>query len=372
MDAYLFRFEMMVKTLNWDDKAKFIALSNLLSGESLKVLHALSESQHNYTALKQALLRRYQFTESDYNKKFREATPQPEEDVDSFISRLESLFDKWIELAEVPLGDFDKLRQLMIKDQTYRSLNPHIVTFLKERSPKNLSQIRTLGNQYKCAHPERTISKTETSIANVGFSGDSNMSKKNKWQDMTNTCDNRDRSSRPRQRRSFSCAPGLDRSDRSWSPHDANPYNRQYAHNYEPRGFFHSRGRNHFRGQPNRRNNRNRARSYNRRGAHDRQVSPFHKRTGYANFAQDGSMGQTVSACSGQSQANVLTIFKGTCNDYPCSVLRDTGSSCIGICRKFIKPIDYTGNKAKCMMFNGQVVELETAYATIYTPFYSG
>lgn len=83
-------------------------------------------------------------------------------------------------------------------------------------------------------------------------------------------------------------------------------------------------------------------------------------------------MGQTVSACSGQSQANVLTIFKGTCNDYPCSVLRDAGSSCIGICRKFIKPIDYTGNKAKCMMFNGQVVELETAYATIHTPFYSG
>ncbi|GFO19404.1 hypothetical protein PoB_004590900 [Plakobranchus ocellatus] len=56
MDAFLFRFEMLVKAHNWSEDKQFLALSNLLTGESLKVLQTLSVEQQTYACLKQALL----------------------------------------------------------------------------------------------------------------------------------------------------------------------------------------------------------------------------------------------------------------------------------------------------------------------------
>ncbi|GFN91497.1 reverse transcriptase [Plakobranchus ocellatus] len=58
MDAFLFRFEMLVKAHNWPEDKKFLALSNLLTGESLKVLQTLSVEQQTYACLKQALLKK--------------------------------------------------------------------------------------------------------------------------------------------------------------------------------------------------------------------------------------------------------------------------------------------------------------------------
>ena len=42
MDAFIFRFEMLVKSYDWSDDTKFLALSNLLTGDSLRVLQTLS------------------------------------------------------------------------------------------------------------------------------------------------------------------------------------------------------------------------------------------------------------------------------------------------------------------------------------------
>ncbi|GFO12322.1 reverse transcriptase [Plakobranchus ocellatus] len=54
MDAFLFRFEMLVKAHNWPEDKKLLALSNLLTGASLKVLQTLSVEQQTYACLKQA------------------------------------------------------------------------------------------------------------------------------------------------------------------------------------------------------------------------------------------------------------------------------------------------------------------------------
>ncbi|GFN78170.1 reverse transcriptase [Plakobranchus ocellatus] len=67
MDAFLFRFEMLVKAHNWPEDKKFLALSNLLTGESLKVLQTLSVEQQTYSCLKQALLKTFLCTAADYN-----------------------------------------------------------------------------------------------------------------------------------------------------------------------------------------------------------------------------------------------------------------------------------------------------------------
>ena len=59
MDAFIFRFEMLVKSYDWSDDTKFLALSNLLTGDSLRVLQTLSLEQQNYNYLKQALLKNF-------------------------------------------------------------------------------------------------------------------------------------------------------------------------------------------------------------------------------------------------------------------------------------------------------------------------
>ena len=69
MDAFIFRFEMLVKSYAWSDDTKFLALSNLLTGDSLRVLQTLSLEQQNYNYLKQALLKKFSCTAADYNNK---------------------------------------------------------------------------------------------------------------------------------------------------------------------------------------------------------------------------------------------------------------------------------------------------------------
>ena len=51
MDAFIFRFEMLVKSYDWSEDTKFLALSNLLTGDSLRVLQTLSLEQQNYKYL---------------------------------------------------------------------------------------------------------------------------------------------------------------------------------------------------------------------------------------------------------------------------------------------------------------------------------
>ena len=170
MDAFIFRFEMLVKSYDWSDDTKFLALSNLLTSDSLRVLQTLSLEQQNYNYLKQALLKKFLCTAADYNNKFRNAIPLPSEDADAFISRLEMVFDRWVELSEIEKGNYEQLRDLILRDQIYSSLHSDIVMFLKERSPKSVKEIRSLAEKYRTAHPSKPLAKDHSILANVGVS----------------------------------------------------------------------------------------------------------------------------------------------------------------------------------------------------------
>ena len=170
MDAFIFRFDMLVKSYDWSDDTKFLALSNLLTGDSLRVLQTLSLEQQDYNYLKQALLKKFLCTAAGYNNKFRNAIPLPSEDADAFISRLEMVFDRWVELSEIEKGNYEQLRDLILRDQIYSSLHSDIVMFLKERSPKSVKEIRSLAEKYRTAHPSKPLAKDHSILANVGVS----------------------------------------------------------------------------------------------------------------------------------------------------------------------------------------------------------
>ncbi|GFO41199.1 reverse transcriptase [Plakobranchus ocellatus] len=195
MDAFLFRFEMLVKAHNWPEDKKFLALSNLLTGESLKVLvQTLSVEQQTYACLKQALLKKFLCTAADYNVKFRTAVPTNTEDADAFISRLETVFDKWLELSNIEKGHFEGLRDLILRDQIYASLHKELVMFLKERSPISVKEVRNLADKYRTVHPAKPIAKEFEIVANVGVTKESKnnqeqfnrTSTRDKWQQNSN------------------------------------------------------------------------------------------------------------------------------------------------------------------------------------------
>ena len=69
LPAYISRFEMIALQNKWNDEEKFLGLSNLLTGECLQILHSLQD--RTFTALRDALFKRFKYTEDGFHERFR-------------------------------------------------------------------------------------------------------------------------------------------------------------------------------------------------------------------------------------------------------------------------------------------------------------
>ena len=356
MDAFIFRFEMLVKSYDWSDDTKFLALSNLLTGDSLRVLQTLSLEQQNYNYLKQALLKKFLCTAADYNNKFRNAIPLPSEDADAFISRLEMVFDRWVELSEIEKGNYEQLRDLILRDQIYSSLHSDIVMFLKERSPKSVKEIRSLAEKYRTAHPSKPLAKDHSILANVGVSK-TNGRKQDEAKEQENRQSRRDKWHHQHidGPRAQSCGPPRFRENAWTAPRQMH----QWHHSPSQRGYRGNRRRNSYSYNSQRGFSRGPYRSYN-----DRNYTPANRE-----YASSSSI---MTSSPGSRKSGNLNLFPGSVNNIACSVLRDTGCSTVGIKSSFIKPEDYTGETTTCIMFDGSECTLPTAHAHIDTPFFKG
>ncbi len=365
MDSYIFRFELQADSLKWDDNTKFLALQNLLSGESLKVLHSLPAEQRNYDALKSALLQRYLCTEAGYQHKFRNASPQQGETIDTFISRIELLFSRWLDMAKVQLGNFNALKDLILRDQLFQSLNPEIVTFLKERNPKSVSEIRDLSNIFVTAHPTVGLSKP------VAFSS--------KFVASNHSEADLERG-RSRQRhapnfRSNSIAGDRDlrknfrQRSVSWDRRQSSDRTRstgEWRRFHEPfRNFSRDRFDSQYFGN-------SRRRPFRPRGRSTRPYNSYHNKNSYAYFAQPRSEVPKYTFDRNFTTIDNLVLHEGYVNGEPCSVMRDTGCNVVGVRQHLIKPHQYTGRKQTCCVFGGSTVSLDTAKVFIDTPFLTG
>ena len=356
MDAFIFRFEMLVKSYEWSDDTKFLALSNLLTGDSLRVLQTLSLEQQIYNYLKQALLKKFLCTAADYNNKFRNAIPLPSEDADAFISRLEMVFDRWVELSEIEKGNYEQLRDLMLRDQIYSSLHSDIVMFLKERSPKSVKEIRSLAEKYRTAHPSKPLAKDHSILANVGVRK-TNGRKQDETKEQENRQSRRDKWHHQHidGPRAQSIGPPRFRENSWTAPRQMH----QWHQSTSRRGYRGKRRRDSYSYNLQRGFSRGPYRSYN-----DRNYKPANRE-----YASSSSI---MTSSPGPRKSGNLNLFPGSVNNIACSVLRDTGCSTVGIKSSFIKPEDYTGETTTCIMFDGSECTLPTAHAHIDTPFFKG
>ena len=86
LDNYLLRFERYATVAGWEKEAWATQLTPLLSGSALEVYsRLLHDKAMDYERIELALLKRYNFTEFGYCRRFRDAEPEGQENPGQFV-----------------------------------------------------------------------------------------------------------------------------------------------------------------------------------------------------------------------------------------------------------------------------------------------
>ena len=164
LDSYLLRFERYAENASWEKDTWAIKLSVLLTGRAMDVYTRMSDADaSDYDKLKKALLKRYNYTEDGYRKRFREATPETEETPDQFVIRLKNYLAKWLELSGSSPQNFDALVDLIVKEQFINACSEDLAMYLLERGPKDLVELTTWAQKYLIAHKEQ-LGKSKATV----------------------------------------------------------------------------------------------------------------------------------------------------------------------------------------------------------------
>ena len=158
LDNYLLRFERYATVAGWEKEAWTTQLSSLLSSRALEVYSRLSQDEAmDFEHLKLALVKRYDFTELGYQRRFCDAKPEGQESPGQFIVRLKNYLIKWVKLAKVE-ESFDGVVELMVQEQFTNACPREVSVYLNERSPKTLDELVTWSDQHLVAHNKKLSS----------------------------------------------------------------------------------------------------------------------------------------------------------------------------------------------------------------------
>ena len=134
-----------------------------MKGKALDVYARLPlEQSQDYGKLKEALLKRCALTEEGYKQRFYESRPERGEAPQQFITRLESYFERWTELAKVEKS-YEGVRDLMVKERFLAICHKPLELFLRERerAVTELVELGKLAEQYDDAHGTKPNAKRE-------------------------------------------------------------------------------------------------------------------------------------------------------------------------------------------------------------------
>ena len=171
IDSFLFRFETHAVSCGWTKDKWPLYVASLFRGSALSLFHSLSAKQTiSWDDLKTELLRKFRCTEEGFRAKFRSVRPETDESFAAFLIRAGHHLDRWIELSGITL-DFQDLRDLLLREQILQSVSLDLMTFLRERKIESAEEMCELADQYKSAHPHKSVarkSQAQVFDANVG------------------------------------------------------------------------------------------------------------------------------------------------------------------------------------------------------------
>ena len=152
LDAYIERFERFATTHHWPKESWAPNLSALITGKASEVYSRLSRDEaDDFDVLKKALLDRYHLNAEGFRMKLRESIADEGESPTQFITRLENYLNKWIELTKIP-KTFAGMVQLILTEQFISTCSNDLATFLIERTWESLKDLGEIANKYLEAH----------------------------------------------------------------------------------------------------------------------------------------------------------------------------------------------------------------------------
>ena len=152
LDAYIERFERHAILSKWPGECWAAALGNLLTGPALDVYASMrAQDASDYNLLKRMLLRHFALTSEGNWKRFRDAKKRRDESYYQYAARLTSYVTRSIELSG-NAATFDALLDLLVREHIYETCDCSLSTFLRERSPENVSELVVLAEKYSIAH----------------------------------------------------------------------------------------------------------------------------------------------------------------------------------------------------------------------------
>ena len=152
MDTFIERFERFVESQGWRRDEWSLCLSPLLTGKGLQVFSSMtSDEALRYDVLKKALLKRYEMTEEEFRNEFRHTKSEQGETAHQFVARLQKYFNRWVDMSGC-VKEYKELANLLIREQFVNTCSAEMALFLRERVPKNISEMVKLAEQYLEAH----------------------------------------------------------------------------------------------------------------------------------------------------------------------------------------------------------------------------
>ena len=169
-ESYLFRFEQHAMAVGWKESEKASMLADCLKGRALQFYFELMsiDPTTDYDKVKTHLLKRFQCTEEGFREKFRSSRPEVTDTFPAYFDRMRRYFFRWIDLAGVE-KNFDKLVDLVLKEQMFSACSLNLVTFLKESEVTACEDLVRLAERYREAHRTESLARTvaEGVCANV-------------------------------------------------------------------------------------------------------------------------------------------------------------------------------------------------------------
>lgn len=155
--VYLRTFEKVKIANGWIDTVAISALHNGFSNTKVGVFMDNICSEYNYSQVKELIIRSFGLTIYDYQKKFRNAKLE-NESVSQFVLYLKENLSKMQGYVGVEKS-FEKLEDLIIKEQLLRGVHRNLSEFLEERDvyKMNMDDLVTVSDNYMAIHGRELV-----------------------------------------------------------------------------------------------------------------------------------------------------------------------------------------------------------------------
>jgi len=123
-----------------------------LSGKALEAYSRLSDFEsRDYDQIKAAILTRYELTAETYREKFRVSKQGQDESFKEYNVRMENFLRRWCERESVG-NDFDKMYDLILKEQLMLSADRELRMWIQEHKPESSIELVSLVEAFQTAH----------------------------------------------------------------------------------------------------------------------------------------------------------------------------------------------------------------------------